>query len=127
MTTKTAVTYNKDKTWNITVTDEDGIVRVSQTVAFEGLTQLAMLALFTEVTRYQEREKLWTSPTPDMVQAGLTEVQRWLDEHADTQMERGGDAYAGYINPEDTTDDDASDLAVFVLQAMATKLPKAGE
>lgn len=112
MTTKTAVTYNKDKTWNITVTDEDGIVRVNQTVVFEGLTQLAMLALFTEVTRYQEREKLWTSPTPEMVQAGLSEVQNQIDEWTD----QGADV-------ADLTDDMASDLAVFVLQAMANKLP----
>lgn len=118
MTTKTAVTYNKDQTWNITVTDEDGIVRVNQTVAFEGLTQLAMLALLTEVTRYQEREKLWTSPTPEMVQAGLAEVQRMLDEWNDEDFK---------VIPDDVTDDNASDMAVFVLQAMATKLPKAGE
>ena len=79
------------------------------------------------VTRVEQLERAFTDPTPEMVQAGLAEVQRWLEEHADVQMERGGDAYAGNINPDDTTDDDASDLAVFVLQAMADKLPKAGE
>nr|UVX89086.1 MAG: hypothetical protein [Bacteriophage sp.] len=112
MTTKTIVTYNKDQTWNITVIDEDGIVRINQTVVFEGLTQLAMLALLTEVTRYQEREKLWTSPTPEMVQAGLSEVQNQFDEWLSSS---GGEA---------PTDKQASDFAVFVLQAMANKLPK---
>lgn len=79
------------------------------------------------VQRIQQLEEAFTTPTPEMVQAGLAEAQRWLDEHADVQMERQGDAYAGHINPEEVTDDDASDLAVFVIQAMATKLPKAGE
>ena len=50
-----------------------------------------------------------------MIQAGLAEVQRMLDEWYKREL---------YI-PEDVTDDNASDLAVFVLQAMASKLPKA--
>lgn len=79
------------------------------------------------VQRIEQLELAFTTPTPEMVQAGLSEAQRWLDEHADVQMERQGDAYAGHINPEEVTDDDASDLVVFVLQAMAGKLPKAGE
>lgn len=67
------------------------------------------------VTRIDQLEKAFTQPTPGMVQAGLAEVQRMLDEWYKREL---------YI-PEDVTDDNASDLAVFVLQAMASKLPKA--
>lgn len=67
------------------------------------------------VSRIEQLEKAFTQPTPDMVQAGLAEVQRMLDEWYKREL---------YI-PEDVTDDNASDLAVFVLQAMASKLPKA--
>lgn len=69
------------------------------------------------VQRIQQLEEAFTTPTPEMVQAGLAEVQRMLDDWYKKEL---------YI-PEDVTDNDASDLAVFVLQAMATKLPKAGE
>ena len=67
------------------------------------------------VSRIDQLEKAFTQPTPDMVQAGLAEVQRMLDEWYKREL---------YI-PEDVTDDNASDLAVFVLQAMASRLPKA--
>lgn len=62
-----------------------------------------------------EHNKLWLEPTKAMVQAGLAEVQRMLDEWHDE---------APYVNIdlEEITDDMASDMAVFVLQAMATKL-----
>ena len=52
-----------------------------------------------------------------MVQAGLAEVQRIADEW---------DEDWGF-QLSDLSDDRASDMAVFVLQAMAGKLPKAGE
>lgn len=68
------------------------------------------------VQRIQQLEQAFTTPTPDMVQAGLAEVQNQIDEWS----EAGADV-------SDLTDDMASDLAVFVLQAMAGKLPKAGE
>ena len=68
------------------------------------------------VQRIQQLEEAFTTPTPDMVQAGLAEVQNQIDEWS----EQGADV-------SDLTDDMASDLAVFVIQAMATKLPKAGE
>lgn len=62
-----------------------------------------------------EHNKLWLEPTKAMVQAGLAEVQRMLDEWHDE---------APYVNIdlEEITDDMASDMAVFVLQAMAGKL-----
>ena len=62
-----------------------------------------------------EHNKLWLEPTKAMVQAGLAEVQRMLDEWHDE---------APYVNIdlEEITDDMASDMAVFVLQAMAAKL-----
>lgn len=70
------------------------------------------------VQRIEQLEQAFTTPTPEMVQAGLAEVQSMLDEWAIDQL---------MSIPEDVTDDQASDLAVFVLQAMAGKLPKAGE
>lgn len=69
------------------------------------------------VQRIQQLEEAFTTPTPDMVQAGLAEVQRIADEW---------DEDWGF-QLSDLSDDRASDMAVFVLQAMATKLPKAGE
>lgn len=62
-----------------------------------------------------EHNRLWTEPTQAMTQAGLAEVQRILDEWHDE---------APYLNidVEDVTDDMASDMAVFVVQAMASKL-----
>lgn len=120
MTTKTSVNYNADKSWTITV-EEDGKVKVNQTVKFEGLHQLAMMALLAEVMRYKERERLWTEPNAEMVQAGLAEVQRMLDD-----WDADGHITLGSCN-DPVSDDQASDLAVFVLQAMAGKLPKVGE
>ena len=69
------------------------------------------------VQRIQQLEEAFTTPTPDMVQAGLAEVQRIADEW---------DEDWGF-QLSDLSDDRASDMAVFVLQAMASKLPKAGE
>lgn len=73
------------------------------------------------VQRIQQLEEAFTTPTPDMVQAGLAEVQRMLDEWDDD-----GHIQLGHGN-DPVSDDQASDMAVFVLQAMATKLPKVGE
>lgn len=70
------------------------------------------------VSRIDQLEKAFTQPTPDMVQAGLAEVQRMLDEWDDD-----GHIQLGHGN-DPVSDDQASDLAVFVLQAMASKLPK---
>ncbi|MET6262615.1 hypothetical protein WID10_28350 [Klebsiella variicola] len=68
------------------------------------------------VSRIEQLEKLWTEPSKEMVQAGLAEVQRILDEWE-------SESTFGY-NVEETTDSMASDMSVFVLQAMAGKLPK---
>ena len=73
------------------------------------------------VQRVEQLEQAFTNPTPEMVQAGLAEVQRMLDEWDDD-----GHIQLGHGN-DPVSDDQASDMAVFVLQAMAGKLPKAGE
>ena len=62
-----------------------------------------------------EERKLWTEPSKEMVQAGLAEVQRMLDEWDDD-----GHIQLGHGN-DPVSDDQASDMAVFVLQAMAGK------
>lgn len=61
-----------------------------------------------------EERKLWLEPSKEMIQAGLAEVQNTLDN-----WEENGPLPYGTIN--DITDDMASDMAVFVLQAMAGK------
>ncbi|EIV0540799.1 hypothetical protein L7B14_004271 [Salmonella enterica] len=73
------------------------------------------------IQRVQQLEQAFTTPTPDMVQAGLAEVQRMLDD-----WDADGHITLGSCN-DPVSDDQASDMAVFVLQAMAGKLPKAGE
>ena len=67
------------------------------------------------VSRIEQLERLFTEPTPGMVNAGLGEVQR-ITEEWDTTWN---------FDLSDVTDSQASDMAVFVLQAMAGKLPKA--
>ena len=62
-----------------------------------------------------EERKLWTEPSKEMVQAGLAEVQRMLDEWDDE-----GHIQLGHGN-DPVSDDQAADLAVFILQAMAGK------
>lgn len=61
-----------------------------------------------------EERKLWLEPSKEMIQAGLAEVQNTLDN-----WEENGPLPYGTVN--DITDDLASDMAVFVLQAMASK------
>ena len=61
-----------------------------------------------------EERKLWLEPSKEMIQAGLAEVQNVLDNWEDN-----GTLPHGTVN--DITDDMASDMAVFVLQAMAGK------
>jgi hypothetical protein len=113
------VSYNKDKTWTVLIKQPDG-TEVKQSLKLEGMAQVAMLAMLTRLTEFEEKARLWTQPTPEMVQAGLAEVQRMLDEWAETGV-------LSYSDVEEVSDDMASDMAVFMLQAMAGKLPKAGE
>lgn len=61
-----------------------------------------------------EERKLWLEPSKEMVLAGLAEVQNVLDNWEDN-----GPLPYGTVS--DITDDMASDMAVFVLQAMAGK------
>lgn len=61
-----------------------------------------------------EERKLWLEPSREMIQAGLAEVQRVLDEWSEDQMFIDG-------NAEVITDGMASDLVVYILQAMAGK------
>ena len=61
-----------------------------------------------------EERKLWLEPNKEMIQAGLAEVHNVLDNWEDN-----GPLPYGTVN--DITDDMASDMAVFVLQAMAGK------
>lgn len=58
-----------------------------------------------------EERKLWTEPNKEMVQAGLAEVQTIMDDLAENHLNIEGEL----------TDAQASDFAVFVLQAMAGK------
>ena len=67
-----------------------------------------------------KERQLWLEPNKAMIQEGLAEVQRWLDEQAEDQNMRG-EGTGGCIDPECVSDDEAADLAVFVLQAMAGK------
>lgn len=63
-----------------------------------------------------EERKLWTEPSKEMVQAGLAEVQRMLDEWQNGELD--GESH---YSVEELTDETASDIAVYVLQAMAGK------
>lgn len=59
-----------------------------------------------------EHNRLWTEPTKAMVNAGLAEVQRIAEEWDETWD----------FDLSEVTDTQASDMAVFVVQAMASKL-----
>ncbi|WAK44972.1 hypothetical protein Fifi067_00052 [Erwinia phage Fifi067] len=87
---------------------------MSERTGAEGLAD----TIAAQALRMQAQQKLWLEPTPEMVQAGLAEVQRILDEWESDHL--------GWC-VDDVTDDMASDMAVFVLQAMAGKLPKEPE
>lgn len=64
------------------------------------------------ITELLKERQLWLEPNKEMVQAGLAEVQRMLDDWENDE---------GEIKVEYISDDRASDMAVFVLQAMAGK------
>lgn len=87
--------------------------RVTAISQWRELTSPAMITVLLD--RIDQLEKLWIEPTEQMVNAGLGEVQRMLDEWESDHL--------GWC-VDDVTDDQASDMAVFTLQAMASKLPK---
>ena len=87
--------------------------RVTAISQWRELTSPAMITVLLD--RIDQLEKLWIEPTKDMVNAGLGEVQRMLDEWESDHL--------GWC-VDDVSDDQASDMAVFTLQAMASKLPK---
>ena len=87
--------------------------RVTAISQWRELTSPAMITVLLD--RIDQLEKLWIEPTEQMVNAGLGEVQRMLDEWESDHL--------GWC-VDDVTDDQASDMAVFTLQAMAGKLPK---
>lgn len=90
--------------------------RVTAISQWRELTSPAMITVLLD--RIDQLEKLWLEPNKSMVQAGLAEVQRMLDEWESDHL--------GWC-VDDVTDDQASDMAVFTLQAMAAKLPKEPE
>lgn len=90
--------------------------RVTAISQWRELTSPVMITALLD--RIDQLEKLWIEPTKDMVNAGLGEVQRMLDEWESDHL--------GWC-VDDVTDDQASDMAVFTLQAMAAKLPKEPE
>lgn len=94
--------------------------RVTAISQWRELTSPAMITILLD--RIDQLEKLWIEPTEQMVNTGLAEIQTWLDNLSELRInQEGGD---GYIDPELVTDEEASDAAVFTLQAMASKLPK---
>ena len=86
--------------------------RVTAISQWRELTSPVMITALLD--RIDQLEKLWTEPTKDMVNAGLGEVQR-IAEEWDNDWD---------VELSELTDDQASDMAVFTLQAMAAKLPK---
>lgn len=98
--------------------------RVTAISQWRELTSPVMITALLD--RIDQLEKLWIEPTKDMVNEGLAEAQRWLDEQAEDQNMRG-EGTGGCIDPECVSDKEASDLVVFTLQAMASKLPKEPE
>ena len=94
--------------------------RVTAISQWRELTSPAMITVLLD--RINQLEKLWIEPTKDMVNAGLGEIQTWLDNLSELRINQEGSNE--YIDPELVTDEEASDAAVFTLQAMASKLPK---
>jgi hypothetical protein len=86
--------------------------RITAINQWRELTSPAMITALLD--RIDQLEKLWVEPTKDMVNAGLGEVQRITEEWDETWD----------FDLAEISDDQASDMAVFTLQAMASKLPK---
>ncbi|UEN68843.1 gp47 [Shigella virus Moo19] len=73
------------------------------------------------IVALSEERKLWLEPNKEMVQAGIAEVHSTLENISQENYEAGECSHVGHIDLDTMTDDQASDLAVFVLQAMAGK------
>lgn len=86
--------------------------RVTAISQWRELTSPVMITVLLD--RIDQLEKLWVEPNKSMVHAGIAEVQR-ITEEWDT---------AWNFDLSEVTDSEASDMAVFTLQAMASKLPK---
>lgn len=86
--------------------------RITAINQWRELTSPAMITVLLD--RIDQLEKLWIEPTKDMVNAGLGEVQRIAEEWDESWD----------FDLAEISDDQASDMAVFTLQAMASKLPK---
>lgn len=86
--------------------------RITAINQWRELTSPTMITALLD--RIDQLEKLWIEPTKDMVNAGLGEVQRIAEEWDESWD----------FDLAEISDDQASDMAVFTLQAMAGKLPK---
>lgn len=76
------------------------------------------------VDRIAELEKLWLEPSDNMLNAGIAEMQNVIENLADSQFENDLSDFAGHVDVENVSDANASDMVVFCLQAMASKMPK---
>lgn len=91
------------------------IVKLSSITQIEDIAACPanIAALCTCIVDLSNESQLWTEPSEAMVLAGISEVQRILDEW---------DNHDNFMHGDDaTTDEQASDAAVFILQAMAGK------
>ena len=90
--------------------------RVTAISQWRELTSPAMITVLLD--RIDQLEKLWTEPTEEMVNTGIAEVQttleQWIEDHWELDIK----------DLDQIPDSAASDMAVFTLQAMASKLPK---
>lgn len=118
MTNKTIVKVGK---YEISHTNGTDFVALRNGEPWRNLTGDNLVMSLVE--RIEQLENLFCEPTPDMVHAGLSEAKRWLEDYADVQLSRGS-SKDGNINPDEITEGDAHNLASFVIQAMAGKLPK---
>lgn len=72
-------------------------------------------ALCICIAELSKERQLWLEPNKEMVQAGLAEVQTVLEQWKEENWE------LDIMDIDQISDDQASDMAVFVLQAMAGK------
>lgn len=78
-------------------------------------------SLCMSIVELSKEHKLWLEPNEQMVQAGIAEVYSVLADISQENFESGECSHVGHIDLETLTDNQASDLAVFIVQAMAGK------